>query len=110
VPHRDGRRAGQRGAFSVEVDPSDVDRASQRHHRIADRLAGAVRAARLEPLDSNRPDAGFDLLWQRARTTWLAEVKTISINGQALQVRYGSGQLLHYARPCSSRKTASSFC
>ena len=61
VPHRYGRLSPRRASFLVRYDPSDMDRATQRHHRVVDKLARAVESAGFVPLDPTDQVAAFDL-------------------------------------------------
>lgn len=94
-PPRSGGGEPTLRVFSV--DPDAIDRGTNAHKDVQDRLADAVSARGWEPLSPRSSDPLFDIGWMVADTAWIAEVKSLTESNEDRQLRLGLGQVLSYA-------------
>jgi hypothetical protein len=77
-------------------DPDAIDRATNRHSALQNRLAAHVESQGARTYGRGSLDPVFDLAWETSDAFYLAEVKTLTSTNEASQLRLGLGQLLHY--------------
>lgn len=77
------------------VDLAELDRATERHMDLQDRLADALRERDLEPRSPGSWQPQFDLAFEHDGERFVVEVKSGNpVSSQ--QMRLGSGQVLEY--------------
>jgi hypothetical protein len=79
------------------ADLAELDRATQRHMKLQDRLAEALGERGIEPLSPAPGQPQFDLAFEHGGRRFVVEVKSgdpVSLQ----QVRLGVGQVLEYGR------------
>ncbi len=94
-PPRSG--SGESALRVFSVDPDAVDRGTNAHKDVQDRLADAISARGWEPLSPGGSDPLFDIGWIVTDTAWIAEVKSLTESNEDRQLRLGLGQVLSYA-------------
>ena len=92
--------SGGRDPFSV--DPALVERGLRGHTATQNELASVLSNAGIEPRRGLPPGPDFDLAWQKDRTVFVAEVKSITAQNEKQQLRLGLGQVLHYRQRLSA--------
>jgi hypothetical protein len=106
VPYRVAAVRPQATRDPFTVDPETVDRGNRAHADLQDALAEAAKRAGCNPW-SAPGDPDFDIAWTNADGhLTLAEVKSLTSENEARQVRLGLGQLLDYAHTLRSSGTA----
>jgi len=90
------KSAGNGISKTIEVDLTARDRATRRHHLLVRRLGRVLEKSGLHPLDPVTKDCWYDLAWERSKSVWVAEAKTLSNLNEVQQIRLGIGQLLDY--------------
>jgi hypothetical protein len=98
VPVTEG--SGSRDPFSV--DPALVERGMRGHTDTQNELASVLSNAGIEPRRGLPPGPNFDLAWQKNRTVFVAEVKSITAENEEHQLRLGLGQVLRYRQRLSA--------
>lgn len=91
------RPARPRAADPFPTDPDKVDRGTQAHYDVEEALRSWVvghGAVAVEPRGSEPP---YDLGWAVGKSSWIAEIKSLTAANEEKQMRYGLGQLLQYA-------------
>jgi hypothetical protein len=97
VPYR---RAGDTKPATTElpehlVDLAELDRATERHMDLQDRLADALSGRGVEPRAPGSWQPQFDLAFEHAGVTFVVEIKSGDpVSPQ--QMRVGAGQVLEY--------------
>jgi hypothetical protein len=86
--------SGSRDPFSV--DPALVERGLRGHTDTQNELASVLGNAGIEPRRGLPPGPNFDLAWQKDRTVFVAEIKSITADNEEHQLRVGLGQVLRY--------------
>lgn len=94
-PPRDSTAQTKSLVFSV--DPDIVDRGTNAHKDVQDRLADAVSERGWQPLSPGASDPQFDIAWIAGQEAWITEVKSLTDNNEERQLRLGLGQVLSYA-------------
>jgi len=87
MPHRSA-------ALVTNLDA--LDRATEAHRQILESLASFLRSKDLTPLEPRPDGPQFDLAWETAEATFVAEVKSLPADGERQQLRLGLGQVLDY--------------
>ncbi len=77
------------------IDLSELDRATERHMELQDRLAEALRERGVEPRSPAAWQPRFDLAFEHGGRRFVVEVKSGDPVG-AQQARLGAGQVLEY--------------
>jgi hypothetical protein len=90
----DGKATG-REPPEILVDLAELDRATERHMDLQDRLADALRERGLEPRSPGSWQPQFDLAFEHGGQRFVVEVKSGS-PVSAQQMRLGAGQVLEY--------------
>ncbi|MFJ8961998.1 hypothetical protein ACIRG5_21680 [Lentzea sp. NPDC102401] len=80
-------------------------KSSNRHRRLQNTLANLLTAAGLHPRSPSPDTPLFDLTYDVGTTTIVVEVKSLSDDNEAHQLRTGLGQVLYYAELLRSRAT-----
>lgn len=80
-----------------ERDPAALERALLGHARTQNLLADFLNQRGIEALSPTTPSIQFDVAWEFADAVWVAEVKSLSGQNEAIQLRLGLGQVLDYA-------------
>jgi hypothetical protein len=102
-PYRNqGKLARATRIDPFEIDPDKVDRGNQAHATTQDSLADHVRERGLVPRSPRSGQPEFDLLWNSADRTFVAEVKSITSSNEEKQLRLGLGQVLRYRHALST--------
>ncbi|HMA37339.1 MAG TPA: hypothetical protein VKY74_23000 [Chloroflexia bacterium] len=83
-------------AVPFAVDPLVVERGTQAHARLQNRLADHVTGLGLKPRTPGPGDPPVDLFWRGDTVIWVAEVKSLTAENEDQQLRLGLGQVLHY--------------
>ena len=78
------------------VDPDVVDRALLGHRKTQNALACLAGEYGFAILSPGAGDPDFDVAWSSSDATTVAEVKTLTPNNEARQLRLGLGQVLDY--------------
>src|SRR5579875_88008 len=78
------------------VDLAALEAATQRHMKLQDSLAAALRERGIEPRSPTASQPMFDLAFEHDGTRYVVEVKS-GAPASHQQVRYGVGQVLEYA-------------
>ena len=86
---------GIRLAGTREFDPDVMERASRAHRELQNHLARWLRDHGLTPV-SPTESPWFDVGWWVDDVFWVAEVKSLSVENEAHQIRLGLGQVLDY--------------
>lgn len=78
-----------------DIDPDLIDRGTRSHHAVVQALAAWVES---HGLVAFLPDGGpeYDLAWEEAGVTYVAEVKSTTDANEEKQLRLGLGQVLRY--------------
>ena len=88
-----------------DVDPDVIDRGNQAHAATQDQLAAFLRDHALAPRAPGFDEPAYDLAWELADETYVAEVKSITASNEESQLRLGLGQVLWYRhRLAATRK------
>jgi hypothetical protein len=77
-------------------DPDVAGRGLAAHNRIQNALAQTVRAAGHTPRSPSPSEPKYDLGWKAGEGTWVAEVKSITVENEERQLRLGLGQVARY--------------
>lgn len=93
TPRNEHVRTSPNGVWTR--DPDKVDRGTAAHRRLENELARIAREHHRDPLDHARRE--WDLAWLDAGTLIVVEVKSLTAENEARQLRLGLGQLLDYA-------------
>ncbi len=80
-----------------ERDPGAIERALAGHARTQNDLAEFLERRGILTLSPNQSPIQFDLAWELAGEIWVAEVKSLSEQNEAIQVRLAIGQVIDYA-------------
>ena len=91
---------GTRDPFSV--DPTLVERALRSHASTQNALADHVSKLGASPRSPTAHEPNFDLAWDAAGLTWVAEVKSLTHANEEKQLRLGLGQVLRCRQLLSS--------
>ena len=86
--------AKPRDPFSV--DPNVVDRYTRGHAQTQNALADFLSDHGITPNSPSPSDPDFDLGWKSGGTWFVAEVKSLTAQNEARQLRLGLGQVLDY--------------
>lgn len=80
-----------------QFDPEALENATQEHRKTQNALAAWARSNECDPV---RPDGDplFDVGWWQSERFFVAEVKSLSADNEARQVRLGLGQVLDYQK------------
>lgn len=81
----------------VERDPAAMERALAGHARTQNLLADFLARRGLTPLSPVVSTIQFDLAWEAGSQIWVAEIKSLSAQNEAVQLRLELGQVLEYA-------------
>ena len=95
--------AGDGTLVVIERDPAAMERALEGHATTQNRLADFVAARGFSPLSPVGSTVQFDLAWDGGEELWVTEVKSLSGQNEAVQLRLGLGQVLEYAWRLRSR-------
>ncbi len=87
-----------------EVDPDSIDRATSTHCELQNNLATWAKSHGLDPIEPNSDDPPFDIAWICDDRIFLCEVKSLTVENEEKQLRYGLGQLLRYIHTLEARK------
>ncbi|HEY3334672.1 MAG TPA: hypothetical protein VGK16_05480 [Candidatus Limnocylindrales bacterium] len=87
-------RSKPRDPFAI--DPDEVDRGLKGHRRTQNALFDWLATRGVLGLS---PDgiANYDIAWREGGRMFVGEVKSLTVNNEAMQLRLGLGQALHYA-------------
>jgi hypothetical protein len=96
------RRLSPQGSIPFQVDPDEVDGGRFAHEDVRGRLAEAVRAVGLQPLDADGEPA-YDLAWMQRGRAVVAEMKSVVPENEERQLRLGLGQVLRYRHQLQRR-------
>lgn len=112
APYRDGQYstpvAGDGTAFR---DPDNVGRGLQAHGHTQDILAAKLRSFGVEPLAPFSRDCNFDIAWiSPSGKPWVAEVKSLTAENEAFQLRHALGQVLDYKHRLARRNFDATPC
>ena len=90
-----------------EIDPDVVDRGSQAHRRIQNKVAAIPQSNGIAAQSPNNTTINFDIGWAVGNSYFIAEVKSVTKKNEEKQLRLGLGQILRYASLVSpeSKKT-----
>ena len=90
-----------------EIDPDVVDRGSQAHRRIQNKVATMLNSNGIVAQSPNNTTINFDIGWAVGGSYYIAEVKSVTKKNEEKQLRLGLGQILRYASLVSpeSKKT-----
>jgi len=80
------------------VDPEKIERGSQAHENVRALLAAWLRERNVAPYSATEEPL-YDLAWVEDQRTYIAEVKSLTVENESKQLRLGLGQLLWY-RAC----------
>ena len=89
--------SGQEMPELFERDPAALERALAGHATTQNALAAFVQSRGFEPLSPAGSAAQFDLAWNAGDAIWVAEIKSVTMQNEAIQLRLGLGQVLEYA-------------
>jgi len=101
APASESARSTPRQPFAV--DPNVVDRGTVGHARTQNALAAYLTAAGIAPLRPKPPDPDFDLGWSHRTGWYVVEVKSLTEQNEARQLRLALGQVLDYHDALSRR-------
>lgn len=90
------------GERSIEIDLSELDRATALHAEVQNRAALILNEHDIEPLSPSTGDPQFDLAYYLDATLVVVEVKTVQAGNQRQQVRLGLGQSIDYRHRLTS--------
>jgi hypothetical protein len=80
-----------------EVDPNEIDRSTNEHHKTQQLLADLASSNDRTPVSPDRSrDPDFDAAWNDGDHVVIVEVKSINDSNESRQVRLGVGQILDY--------------
>lgn len=103
-PYRASRPVTVTGEGAVFRDPENVERGLRGHAATQDALAELVELVGLEPLRPFDLDCNFDLAWHELDgRVAVVEVKSLTPDNEAFQVRHGLGQVLDYGHRLAVR-------
>lgn len=80
-----------------ERDPAALERAFAGHARTQDQLAALLARIGVDAVSPATSSIQFDLAWPFGGSIWVAEVKSLSGQNEAIQMRLALGQVLDYA-------------
>lgn len=105
APYRPGAFAGPlQGDGGHYRDPDIMERGLKAHSATQDKLAELIGLHGLTPLSPFDKTCNFDLAWEREDgSVGVAEVKSITEENEAFQVRHGLGQVLDYGHRLTGR-------
>lgn len=86
-----------RPAAPGSPDPDIVGRGYRAHEHTCNALAAHLKSLGIRPLEQEKWDPPFDLAWRKEGTLYVAEVKSLTRENEAHQLRLGLGQLLYYS-------------
>jgi hypothetical protein len=78
------------------IDPDLGGRGLRAHNMTQNLLATVVREAGHEPRRPKPDEPQYDLAWETDDTTWVAEIKSITLQNEERQLRTALGQVLRY--------------
>jgi hypothetical protein len=78
------------------LDPDLGGRGLRAHNATQNLLARAVRDAGHEPRRPKPDEPQYDLAWEAGDATWVAEVKSITLQNEERQLRLALGQVIRY--------------
>jgi len=97
APYRPAVPTAQDGSLVlVDRDPAVLERGLRGHAETQNSLASFVAQYGLAPLSPVGVAIQFDLAWADTHELWVAEVKSLTAQNQAVQMRLGLGQVLEY--------------
>lgn len=104
-PYREGSFSDPlEGDGKYVRDPDIMGRGLKAHSETQDSLARLLRNAGFTPLSPFGRQINFDLAWQgSANVAGIAEIKSITENNEAFQIRHGLGQILDYGYRAEER-------
>jgi hypothetical protein len=79
-----------------EFDPNLIDRGTNAHKDVQDKLATRVTEQGLVPLSPETGDPEFDIAWVDGDVAYVGEVKSLTDENEESQLRLGLGQVLSY--------------
>lgn len=96
-------RAGQvkRNTDPWSRDPALVDRALEAHASTQNALAEYLGSLGIEPRSPLPHEPDFDIAWISDATTYVGEVKSLTVANEEKQLRLGIGQVLRYRQTLS---------
>lgn len=101
TPASEAASSSPRQPFAV--DPDVVDRGTVGHARTQNALAAYLTTAGITPLKPKPPDPDFDLGWSHRAGWYVVEVKSLTDQNEARQLRLALGQVLDYHDALSRR-------
>lgn len=113
-PRRDKNKE-ERESRVFKTNPDKIDRGTTAHMKTQDALADWLRQADLEPRQPN-PGANpqFDIAWRNddvngVAEAFIGEVKSLTDENEAWQIRLAIGQVLDYVHTLDSRRKEDSL-
>lgn len=96
--YRPARRSALReqGDAQVTVDLDELERRTEQHMRLQERMVDLLRARGFEARSWRAPEPVYDLAFLRGEQLVVVEVKTLLDGAESDQLRRGTGQLLEY--------------
>lgn len=86
-----------------DTDPNAIDRGNIGHSKTQNSLAAFLRERGIEPRSPAADEPDYDLGWQAAPFSYVAEVKSITPANEERQLRLGLGQVLRYQQQMAAR-------
>lgn len=80
-----------------ERDPAALERAFAGHAQTQNDLAAFLNRFGINALSPTTSIIQFDVAWEFAGSIWVAEIKSLSGQNEAIQMRLALGQVLDYA-------------
>jgi hypothetical protein len=93
-PADENLSASVQKTFAIDIEK--LDRGVAGHSRTQNELAAWLAARGVEPRSPAVGEPNYDLLWNDESLTYVAEVKSITLENEEKQLRLGLGQVLRY--------------
>ena len=87
-----------------EYDPDVRGRGVRAHARLQNELEKFLRAAGVAPGSPLPGGINFDMAWRRGKSTYVAEVKSLTDENEEKQLSLGLGQVLRFAHRIGGRE------
>lgn len=91
------RKTPKHAKVDLKVDLSGLDRGTAAHEATIEALIKHLASKGTQALGPIRGAPRFDAGWERGKTAFIAEVKSLSDTNEDQQIRLGIGQILDYA-------------
>lgn len=99
------RSVGSHSSVGLELDLSQLDRATFAHEETVTLLIRHLAAQGIEVRGHARGAPRFDAGWSRGDFVYIAEVKSLTGTSEDQQIRLGMGQILDYVHQLAKART-----